>query len=111
MLAVFDGGDGPYVYVAGTFTAAGGQAANRIARWSMEPRSPCPADLTGPSFDSIPDGILNHADLNFYIALWLAEDPAADISGPGGDGSPDGLVTIHDLVYYVDLWLVGCPSS
>lgn len=111
-LAVFDGGDGAHVYIGGTFTAAAGQpGTSRIARWSMEPLLPCPADLTGPALNGIPDGLLSAADLNFYIALWLEEDSAADISNPSGDGSPDGIVTIHDLTYYLELWLAGCPSN
>ncbi len=32
-LAVFDDGTGPALYVGGTFTSAGGQTLNRIARW------------------------------------------------------------------------------
>ncbi|MFM1889498.1 MAG: hypothetical protein RLZZ565_255 [Planctomycetota bacterium] len=32
-LAVFDDGSGPALYAGGTFTSAGGTAANRIAKW------------------------------------------------------------------------------
>ena len=39
-LAVFDGAAGPALYVGGRFTAAGGQTANRIARWDGTGWSP-----------------------------------------------------------------------
>jgi len=35
-LAVFDDGDGPALYAAGQFTAAGGAPANHVARWDGE---------------------------------------------------------------------------
>jgi predicted outer membrane repeat protein len=65
----------------------------------------CPFDITGPSFDGIPDGFVNAFDLNFYITLWLAGNPAADITGSALDGIPDGAVNAFDLNYYVSGWL------
>mgnify|MGYP001426116568 CR=1 FL=1 len=32
-MCVYDDGDGPMLYVGGTFTSAGGVTSNRIARW------------------------------------------------------------------------------
>ncbi|TVQ62064.1 MAG: hypothetical protein EA378_06260 [Phycisphaerales bacterium] len=65
----------------------------------------CRADLTGAALDGEPDGVVSTADLNYYITLWLADDPAADLAGPDGQGVPDGLVTITDLNFYVNRWL------
>ncbi|TVQ63919.1 MAG: hypothetical protein EA378_00560 [Phycisphaerales bacterium] len=75
--------------------------------------SPCPADITGPAFDGVPDGSVNIADLNFYLAAWMeqsATGPAqtgfnADLTGPSFDGVPDGSVNIADLNFYLDAWL------
>ena len=107
-LDVFDDGSGPSLYAAGNFKTAGGSPARRIARWSRPcppSSSACPADITGPSLDGVPDGSVNAFDLNYYIALWLASDLAADLTGPALDGVPDGRVNAFDLNYYLDLWL------
>jgi len=106
-LIVFDNGFGPALYVGGDFTYAGGRPVSRMARWSsLCPLPPnCPADLTGPALDGVPDGTVNAFDLNYYIALWIAADPAADLTGPALDGTPDGTVNAFDLNYYLDLWL------
>jgi len=74
----------------------------------------CSADITGPSLDGIPDGSVNAFDLNYYIALWVSDDPAADITGAALDGIPDGSVNAFDLNYYIGLWLdqsVNCTSN
>jgi len=67
----------------------------------------CPADITGAALDGLPDGAVNAFDLNFYIDLWVSNDPAADITGPALNGVPDGAVDAFDLNYYIGLWL-GC---
>ncbi|TVQ63908.1 MAG: hypothetical protein EA378_00505 [Phycisphaerales bacterium] len=67
------------------------------------------ADLTGPALDGVPDGLVTTADLNFFLAAWIADDVGvADLTGPALDGVPDGLVTTADLNYYVSAWLEGC---
>ncbi len=50
-LAVFDGGGGagPVLYAGGSFTTAGGVAANRIARWDGSVWSPVGSGMTGGS--------------------------------------------------------------
>ena len=48
-LAVFDDGTGPALYAGGRFTAAGGVAANRIARWDGTSWSPLGNGVTGGS--------------------------------------------------------------
>lgn len=88
----------------GSWEAGGNAMDGPIARWSCF----CPADLTGPAGDGVPDGFVNAFDLDYYVSLWLANDPAADITGPAGDGIPDGFVNAFDLDYYIDLWLGGC---
>jgi len=92
--------------IGGQFTGSPSGTA-RLATWQgcFVPTFPCPADLTGPSLDGVPDGTVNAFDLNYYIALWLAGDLAADLTGPALDGVPDGAVNAFDLNYYLDLWL------
>ncbi len=70
----------------------------------LEPTD-CPFDLTGPALDGVPDGVINVSDLNFYLSLWLNDDPAADFTGPSLDGIPDGVVNVSDLNFYIDGWL------
>ncbi|TVQ63550.1 MAG: hypothetical protein EA378_01290, partial [Phycisphaerales bacterium] len=96
--------------IGGAFTTSPSGAA-RITAWRgcFVPETPCPADLTGPALDGIPDGLVGVADLNFYITLWINGDPAADLTGPALDGIPDGLVGVADLNYYIALWIDGCP--
>lgn len=67
------------------------------------------ADVTGPGLDGVPDGLVNTADLNYFLGAWLAEDVSvADVTGPGLDGVPDGQVNTADLNYFLSAWLVGC---
>lgn len=76
-------------------------------------RCECPADVTGPTFDGVPDGNINITDLNYYIGRWLAGHPDADVTGPAFDGLPDGLVNTADLNYYLGLWINtqgACPQ-
>ncbi|TVQ63348.1 MAG: hypothetical protein EA378_02145, partial [Phycisphaerales bacterium] len=92
--------------IGGDFTASPvGNARLVTWRGCFVPSDPCPADLTGPALDGIPNGTVDAFDLNYYIALWLSDDPAADLTGPALDGVPDGTVNAFDLNYYIDLWL------
>jgi hypothetical protein len=52
-LKVFDGGDGPHLYVGGTFTAAGQLPASRIARWDGSDWSALGTGVDGPSGVSV----------------------------------------------------------
>ena len=47
VLVVFDDGTGPALYAGGTFTAAGGAAANSIARWDGTAWSPLGSGILG----------------------------------------------------------------
>jgi len=69
----------------------------------------CPADLTGPGGDGVPDGNLTADDFFFYLGLFADADPQADLTGPGGDGVPDGSLTADDFFFYLGLFSAGCP--
>jgi len=71
--------------------------------------SDCPADLTGPGGDGVPDGTLTSDDFFFYLGLFAAGDPQADLTGPGGGGEPDGSLTSDDFFFYLGLFAQGCP--
>lgn len=97
-----------YVGVSAVNSTGQTEAANQPVSFSTRAL----ADLTGPSLDGVPDGAVNVVDLNFYLGLWLDNDPAADLSGPSLDGIPDGIVNVVDLNFYLDAWLStqgGCP--
>jgi len=70
---------------------------------------PCPADLTGPGGDGVPDGNLSSDDFFFYLGLFSSGDPQADLTGPGGDGVPDGNLTGDDFFFYLGQFAAGCP--
>ncbi|TVQ62938.1 MAG: hypothetical protein EA378_03750 [Phycisphaerales bacterium] len=73
--------------------------------------NPCPADLTGSGGDGVPDGVVDVADLNYYLGLWVAGDLAADVASPASS-EPDGVVSVSDLHAYIALWLEtqgACP--
>jgi len=83
---------------------------------------PCsPADLTTQGAGSgdpnygVPDGAVTAADIQYYVNLYTASDPAADFTTQGagiGDpnyGVPDGAVTAADIQYYVNIYIAGCP--
>jgi len=69
----------------------------------------CPADLTGPGGDGVPDGTLTSDDFFFYLGLFADGDLDADLTGPGGDGEPDGTLTSDDFFFYLGLFSAGCP--
>lgn len=57
----------------------------------------CPADLAPPS------GVLNIFDIQTYIQLYNAQDPAADLA------APFGVFNIFDIQQYISLYNQGCP--
>jgi len=67
----------------------------------------CPADLTGPGNDGIPDGILDANDFFFYLQLFASGNSRADLTGP--DGTPDGIIDANDFFRYLQLFSDGCP--
>lgn len=115
---------------AGTWTVhiADGAAADfahwqdfQIVVYGTADAAGCDADLTTtgatvgePGF-GVPDGLVDQADLSFYVNLWVGADPEADVttqSAPLGDplyGMPDTLVTGADIFFYVNMWLAECP--
>jgi len=68
----------------------------------------CPADLTGPGGDGVPNGELSADDFFFYLALFADADPDADLTGPGGDGVPNGELSADDFFFYLALFAEGC---
>jgi len=89
--------------------------------WAEQSSACSRADITsqnapvGDPRYGMPDGLVTAADIQFYVNLWVAEDPAADWTSqnaPIGDpnhGVPDGLVTGADIQFYVNMWIAGCP--
>ncbi|MCA9304573.1 MAG: hypothetical protein KC996_10670 [Phycisphaerales bacterium] len=79
---------------AGTCSAVGGV-------WqgpgTTDCTAPCPADLAEPS------GVLNIFDIQAYIGLYNAHDPAADLA------APSGTFNIFDIQAYIALYNKGCP--
>ncbi|RMH24172.1 MAG: hypothetical protein D6692_13880 [Planctomycetota bacterium] len=57
----------------------------------------CPADLAPPV------GVLNIFDIQAYIALYNAQDPAADLA------APFGVWNIFDIQAYIASYNAGCP--
>ncbi|MEM1331262.1 MAG: choice-of-anchor B family protein [Planctomycetota bacterium] len=97
-----------------------GVDAIRIQRLLCDGSDPCAsADLTtgntnpGDFGFAQPDGVVDTADLTFFVERWVGSDSSTDLttdgSNPGDDdyGVPDGNVSVSDLVFLVELWL-GC---
>jgi FG-GAP repeat len=57
--------------------------------------NPCPADLTG-------DGLLDFFDVQAFLALLAAEDPASDFNN-------DGIIDFFDVAAYLAAFSAGCP--
>ena len=55
---------------------------------------PCPPDLNS-------DGVLDNGDINTFVTLFLAADPAADINN-------DGILDNGDINAFVAAFLAGC---
>ncbi len=85
-LEVYDSGDGPALYTAGTFDTAGGEDASNIAAWQGCPSEAAPGDLTG-------DGVVGGADLGILLSEWGAcadcDDCPADLTGDCAVGGAD----------------------
>jgi hypothetical protein len=80
-------GVGPGLYAGGEFGTAGGETANRIAKWQGCASLLCVADFVSSStFQPPGDGTVDAADLAFLLGEW------GDVSG-GGGGSLADIVT------------------
>jgi len=88
---------------------ASGRSADTVLAFVSASGDDCPADLTGPGGDGVPDGTLTSDDFFFYLGLFADGDPQADLTGPGGDGEPDGSLTSDDFFFYLGLFAQGCP--
>ncbi|MCW5757427.1 MAG: hypothetical protein KIT54_09345 [Phycisphaeraceae bacterium] len=82
-LAVFDDGRGPALYVGGSFTQAGGQAAARIARWDGSAWSPVSSGMNGP-----------------VSALGVFGDGSGEMLCAGGTFSQAGGQDAHNISAY-----------
>jgi endonuclease I len=77
--------------------------------------SDCPADLSGPALDGLPDGIVDAADLQFFLDVYVDEFGGAgvtDVTGPAQNGEPDGVVDASDLSFFLDTFVESlgvCP--
>jgi len=81
----------------------------------------CLADLTtqnaplGDPLYGVPDGLVAGGDIQFYVNLWVANDPSADMTtqnSPIGNalyGVPDGVISGGDIQFFVNAWVAGCP--
>jgi hypothetical protein len=75
-LQVFDDGNGPALYAGGQFTAAGGTAASRIARWDGSSWS-----ALGAGLDSTVYALAVHDDGSgsaLFVGGTFLESPAKD---------------------------------
>ncbi|MBL9120311.1 MAG: thrombospondin type 3 repeat-containing protein [Phycisphaerae bacterium] len=88
-LAVFDDGSGPALYAGGSFTTAGGVAANRIAKWN------------GSTWSALGTGPAN--GLNGDVLTLIAYNDQSG-SGPrlyvGGTFTSAGGITAHRLAMW-----------
>ena len=86
----------------------------RIVRTCIADYTTTGAGSGDPGF-GVPDGSVTAADVQYYVNLWVATDPAADLTTTGaGSGSPlfgvpDGAVTAGDIQFYVNEFVAGCP--
>jgi hypothetical protein len=112
-LAVLPNGD---LVAGGLFTTAGGQPANRIARWNGSAWSPLGSGMNNavnalamlPNGDLVAGGDFLTAGgvVAPYLARWGCPPPTAcnpaDITGIGGPPSaPDGLLTGDDFNAFI----------
>ena len=99
--------DGNTMYVGGSFTSVGGQAANRIvARRGCVPVTRCLADVAGagPS-GTTPDGIVDGSDFVAFINSFSAGDVAVD---PIADVVRDSIIDGDDFIAFINAFGAGC---
>lgn len=62
----------------------------------VSPEDDCPADMNG-------DGVLDLADVQMFIAAFVAQDPSADLA------EPFGVIDLADVQAFVTSFNAGCP--
>jgi|GEM_PF-2684681 len=69
---------------------------HRTAVFALSPGgcAPCPPDVNN-------DGVVDNGDISDFIALFLAQDPAADFTG-------DGIIDNGDIGAFIAAFLSGC---
>jgi hypothetical protein len=106
-------GFGPKFCLARSHSAADPVRAMQIApngTMTDVPRAvaPCPADLTGPEMDGMPDGVLGDEDRAMFMQLWMSGDPRADLDDGSATGRQDRRVDDADLAYFLEKLGNGC---
>jgi uncharacterized membrane protein len=87
-------------YIAGASSVIEGPGDVDYHSWLVELpdwlwEAPCAADLTG-------DGLLNFFDVDAFLGLYLAQDPAADLLA-------DGVFNFFDVQAFLTVFGQGCP--
>ncbi|MCH7873399.1 MAG: hypothetical protein IID33_17010, partial [Planctomycetes bacterium] len=96
-LTVFDDTTGPALYAGGLFSSAGGEEANRIAKWG------CPFPLGDMNFD----GEIDALDIEPYLLALFEPDeylirfPNCDINN--ADINRDGSIDALDIEPFLNL--------
>ena len=127
-LTVFDAGTGPALYAGGSFTTAGGVAANRVARWNGFSWSKLGAGLSGGEWDgwvraltvfNDGTGAALYAGGYFtesggrrtpYIARW----GCTGLRSPGActaDINSDGRLDVNDFIAFQAAWCAEDPRA
>jgi len=81
-----DGG----MLVGGSFTLSGSSDAQHFAVWECR----CQSDVNA-------DGVVDQGDIQAFVGLFLASDPAADFNA-------DGVIDLGDIQAFVAAFLAGC---
>ncbi|TVQ31871.1 MAG: hypothetical protein EA376_07740 [Phycisphaeraceae bacterium] len=120
-LTVFDDGDGPALYIGGSFTTAGGESANRLAKWDGELWSSLGSGMNStvnalavyddgsgaaPSLYAGGGFTVSTAGDSFIARL---QGCPVDASIPG-DLNGDGVVNAQDLAILLGSWGL-CPPE
>lgn len=73
---------------------ASGTSADINSNGTPDECEPCPVDFNG-------DGLLDLADINFFVNGFVAQDPAVDFNN-------DGLFDLSDINFFVSAFLADC---
>ncbi|MBZ0171376.1 MAG: FG-GAP repeat protein, partial [Phycisphaerales bacterium] len=85
------------VAIAARYDNDNGNGSGSAYVFNLGPAGPCnDADLAEPF------GLLDLADINAFVAAFLAGDPAADLDG-------NGLHDLQDVIAFGAAFLGGCP--
>jgi hypothetical protein len=95
---VYDAGEGEALHMGGSFLNAGGLASSKVVSLVAAGPAGCnDADLAEPF------GVLDLADVQAFIAGFVAQDPIADLA------PPTGVWDLADVQAFVAAFTAGCP--